>query len=42
MADMEMKRLRSSTFLKANQHEYREDQTPSSPRKTDNDMDDDP
>ena len=41
MADMETKCLRSFTFLKVKQREYREDQTPSNSRRTDNDMHDD-
>ena len=38
MADMEAKCLRSFTFHEGNKHEYREDQTPYNPRRTDNDM----
>ena len=41
MADMETNLYPIFTFLEANKREYREDQTPSYPRRTDNDMHDD-
>ena len=41
MVDMETKCLCSFTFLEANKREYHEDQTPSNPRRPDNDMHDD-
>ena len=39
---METKHQLSFTFIEANQCEYCEEQTPLNPRKTDNDMHDDP
>ena len=41
MADIEAKCLHSFSFFEANKREYHEDQTPSNPWRTDNDMHDD-
>ena len=41
-ADIETKCPLSFTFLKVNQREYHEDQTPSSPQRPDNDMHNNP